>query len=371
MFIDKQYRPISCHDTWISIDPIVGCPFSCGYCVLRHSDGTGTRPRVMLSPEACVEHLLQYPLFVRGTSRLAIGNETDILHPLNVDYLLGLLVALEAAHIDNCIALITKAQLNRSIVRRIRDLHGLNIVFFLSYSGLGRDLEPNFTDGGLRTNFEIVKETGFRVVHFWRPLLPENTSASAIETMLSFVSAAADASIAVGLKLHPELTQILTDDGRITVPSSLRSRVGEWLEDEAVERIFSTARRLCPDYPVYRHTSCALARIVARPNHTGTAYRSDVCPSSQCSTDQRQICEAAKRVPTEQEVGLALQRIARPLRFVRADTGVSIPDKLTQEEYSYIVQSLGCPVNAASVELQNLYYGSIHERGWRPTDLGG
>src|SRR5207244_3033300 len=108
------------------------------------------------------------------------------------------------------------------------------------------------------------------------------------------------------------------------------------------------------------------ARIFARPNHTGTAYRNDICLSSQCAADQRRTCEAAKRIPTEQEVGLALKRIGRPLRFVRTDAGVSILDKLTQEEYSYIVHSLGCPVSAASVELQNLYYGSIHERGWHP-----
>src|ERR1017187_5116750 len=137
-------------------------------------------------------------------------------------------------------------------------------------------------------NFRIVRKFGYPILHYWRPLLPENRPVEAIERMLSFVSRIADASVFVGLKLHPELTRIVMRDGSIPVPDEFRESVGEWLDPKTTDRIHELAGRICPEYPLYRHTSCALARIMACSNHTGTAYRSDICLPSHCPQGQRQ-----------------------------------------------------------------------------------
>jgi hypothetical protein len=107
----------------------------------------------MISPEGCVKELSGYPLFIRGHTPLAIGNETDMLHARNVDYLVDLLTEMSASGIDNPIALITKAPLSGRVLQRIRAISGLRVVFFLSYSGLGPQDEPNFTDKQLRAYF--------------------------------------------------------------------------------------------------------------------------------------------------------------------------------------------------------------------------
>jgi hypothetical protein len=289
-----------------------------------------------------------------------------MLHSSNVEYLLKLLRVFKEARIQNSIALITKASVNDNIMTAIRAIEDLRIIFCLSYSGLGQHLEPNFTHESLRSNFEIVKKFGFPILHFWRPLLPENTTAEAIEKMLSFVSKIADASVFVGFKLHPELTKIVMQDGSILVPRELQKDVGEWLESEAIDRIYALAKRICPNYPLYRHTSCALATIMDCPNHTGTIYRVDICPPSQCPKAQRAICERGRKIPSREQIVQTLARIGRPLAFQCDEQGVRIENRVTQEEYSYIVQTLSCPVTAQSVQMQNLYFGSIHEGRWAP-----
>jgi len=202
-------------------------PYQCAYCALKHANNTGVRPRPIASPSECVQHLLDYPFFVLGYTPIAIGNETDMLHPINREYLVELLVALQSARVSNTISLITKAPLNDQILSRIRAIPNLKIVVFLSYSGLGPRLEPNFTDRRFRENFRAVKSHGFPIVHYWRPLIPDNTSATQIRDMLSYVSTVADASVIVGLKLHPELNRVLALDGQLRIPDRLMNVHGE------------------------------------------------------------------------------------------------------------------------------------------------
>jgi hypothetical protein len=315
-----------------------------------------------------VRDLFAFPLFVPALSRLAIGNETDMLHPANTGYLVDLLALLNDRQLPNTIALITKAPISGKVLNQIRSMQHLHVVFCLSYSGLGQRFEPNFTIQSLRANFSIVREFGFPIVHFWRPLLPDNTSPEAIEDTLSFVAPIANASVFVGFKLHPELTQIVKRNDSVAVPSRLANKVGEWLETDTIRRIYDMASRICPDYPLYRHTSCALAKVAGSANHTGTVYRMDICPPSQCPDSQRRICQLSRRVPSEQEVAAALSHVDRAITFKRNEDGIVVQDKLTQQEYSFLVQQLSCPVLALNVEMENLYYGSIHEPGWTPSE---
>jgi DNA repair photolyase len=359
MFADRKHRVISYHDTWVSVDPVRNCPYRCTYCVLRHSESTGKKPEQVVTPEKCVELLQEYPLF-RGTAvPIAIGNETDMLHVNNVEYLIALLTQMGCARIRNPIVLITKAPLAKVDLDRIREIAGLRIMFYLSYSGLGQKYEPNFSDEQLRQNFEIAKSHGFPIVHFWRPLLPENTTPAAIRKMLSFVSRFADASVFTGLKLHPELTSVLTRDGDIPIPSHLENEYGEWLDVETVQKVYSEASQLCPAYPLYRHTSCALACVLNRPNHTATVYRNDICPPSHCPTGQRSMCQASRGIPASSTIAETIALLGRVVEFERNDDRVVIKGTLNQEEFSFLLHRLNCPIAVESVTMQNLYHGSI------------
>jgi hypothetical protein len=361
MFADRVERLISYHDTWIALDPLRGCPYRCVYCVCRHYGGTGVRPKRIVSPKDCVQKLLDYPLYVRGRTAIAIGNETDIFHPANIDYVIELLSEMAEARIDNPIVLITKSPLSEKVMNSVRSIGALLILLFLSYSGLGKRFEPNFTDSQLRRNFLVAKDCGFRVVHYWRPLLPDNTTPAAVQRMLSFVSSVADATVFTGLKLHPELTDVITQDGVLTVPTRLRTERGEWLDAGTIDLIYAEAAHICPNYPLYRHTSCALACVLRKSNYTGTVYRKDICPPSHCPANQRLICEAARHIPTEAEIINALSILGLKMGFERQPDRVILNGEVTQEEFAFLLQRLSCPLQAESVRMQNLYDGSIYD----------
>jgi hypothetical protein len=310
---------------------------------------------------------VNYAFFVRDRTPVAIGNETDMLHPSSTDYLLGLLAELGGIGLQNPIILVTKAPLSHELIQSLRSAAAMRLVFFLSYSGLGRQLEPNFTDEQLRRNFSVAKAYDFPVVHYWRPLMPENTTLSAVSRMLSFVSATADATVFTGLKLHPELTRIITHDGALAVPDQVRDHTGEWLESQTVQMIYREANRIAPNYPLYRHASCALAFVLQRPDHTGTVYREDICPPSHCPSGQRLICAAARRIPSENEIARVLSALRRFIGFKREPDKVILNGEVTQQEFAYLLHNLNCPILVEAVRMQNLYHGSIY-LGQRKTD---
>jgi len=359
MYLDRVPRLIAYHDTWMSIDPIHGCPYHCAYCVLRYGDKTGERPQVIASPEETLRQLVQHPFFRPGITPLAIGNETDMLHPRNHAYLIDLLRTFQAAGITNSISLITKTPLKDETLQEIRELDRLRILFYLSYSGLGQPFEPGFRDEDFRANFSKVKQFGFPIVHYWRPLLPENTTPAAITRMLEFVSAVADASIIIGLKLHPELSEIINRSGVIHIPDAYLNQYGEWLEASVIDDIFAAATQICPDYPIYRHGSCALARVLSRANHTATIYQPEVCLPSHCPSAQREICTSGRSVPGDDQVEALLQSIGREAPFHYAAECLVIDEKFTQEEFIYLLHRLNYPVKVQQIEYQNIYRGSI------------
>jgi DNA repair photolyase len=359
MYEDRRYQLISYHDTWVSVDPVFGCPYECVYCVLRHSETVGIRPQKTVSAKECVLALKRYPFLIDGFTPVAIGNETDMFHSLNQDYLLQLLAEIRNSEIKNPLILVTKGPLTEQVLKRIRGIGELKLLFFLSYSGLPRHFEPNFAQETLQRNFELTKTYGFSTIHYWRPLLPDNTTPQAIREMLSFSSSNADAVVFTGLKLHPKLTRSIMQGTAMSIPAELQDKTGEWLSHEVVDSIYHVAGEICPGFSIYRHSSCALARVLQRANHTATIYRDDVCPRSQCPPIQRRICEASRRVPHERQIVQVLAQLGRAIDFAFEDDKLVLKADITQEEFAFLLHSLNYPIEARSVRMQNLYYGDI------------
>jgi len=359
MYLDRVPRLISYHDTWMSIDPIHGCPYHCAYCVLRYGDKVGVRPQVIASPEETLKQLTQHPFFRPGKTPLAIGTETDMFHPFNRDYLINLLSMFQTGGITNPISLITKAPIQNETLEKIHELDHLRVILYLSYSGLGNTYEPGFRDEDFRANFSKVKHWGFPIIHYWRPLLPENTTPDAIVHMLEFVSSISNASAITGLKLHPELNKILSAGKIIPIPEQYKQRTGEWLDDSVLDRIHATAKKICPNYPIYRHGSCSLAYVLAQPNHTATVYQTDICLPSQCPAAQRKICMNQRNIPKRQTVQSALRSIGRDSTFNYEEGAIFIDNRFTQEEFIYLLHSLIYPLKVRQIEYQNIYRGTI------------
>jgi hypothetical protein len=206
-----------------------------------------------------------------------------------------------------------------------------------------------------------VKAYDFPTIHYWRPLLPANTKPDQIRHVLDFVSSIADASVIVGLKLHPALTSVLRYDGGLAIPDHLIDSHGEWLESDVIDTVYAEARQRCPDYPLYRHTSCALSRVLSRPNHTATVFRNDICPPSHCPTVQRAICRGSQAAPSDDQIVSALSDVGIEPVFSRHSDHIRIEESVDQEQFSYLLHSLNFPLRVKSISFTNLYRGDIHK----------
>ncbi len=58
------------HDTWISVDPLVGCPADCAYCYLGPLELRAKRPTVRVRPQELVIELKRYLDYRQGAWRL-------------------------------------------------------------------------------------------------------------------------------------------------------------------------------------------------------------------------------------------------------------------------------------------------------------
>jgi DNA repair photolyase len=362
MFEDKKQRLISYHDTWISLDPISGCPYHCSYCVLRHGGNCGKAPQRLTTAKTAVGKLYEYPLFVKNVSPLTIGSETDIFNKKNIQYLYQILNELNKRKCSNPISLVTKSPLSEQVLEKLKEYSSLTIIFFLSFSGLGKRFEPGLNESNIKKNFVLVKKCDFKSVHYWRPLIPPLIhDAGLMREIIDFVKDYSEASVIIGLKLHPELNRILQSEGKVQIPKKLMNRTGEWLEEATIKKLYASAEKTCPGYPLYRHASCALAKTLHRPNHTATVYKENICHGCNCPPNQRTICEKAKIRPSGNRIDAVMKPLGRTVRFSCIAEEIVIHDDITQEEFSYLLHNLNFPIIAPHLKMQNLYHGNIFE----------
>jgi hypothetical protein len=67
------------------------------------------------------------------------------------------------------------------------------------------------------------------------------------------------------------------------------------------------------------------------------------------------------KIPTRDEIRLAIAKLDREIDFEVHPGFVDIKGEVTQEEFSFLLSCLKCPINVTAVQMQGLYYGSIFE----------
>lgn len=101
------YRLIKQHDSWISIDPVVGCNAGCRYCVLRTTFQNNTAPTLYTDPEVIGDRLRESK-FYSEDAIFCLFNYTDALLGKNKDYLVQCLKVLKKRLFQNWVCIPTK-----------------------------------------------------------------------------------------------------------------------------------------------------------------------------------------------------------------------------------------------------------------------
>lgn len=359
--MDRYYRhvPIAYHDTWLSVDPIVGCRLSCEYCFLRLAQWTGIRPQIVHSIPKILGMLLTHKYFTPHRTILSFCNCTDPFLADNVPHTLEFVNALDAQKLTNPVVLTTKVSIPDRFINEVSRLRYTRLVFCLSYSGLSELLEVGVDPQDNLNNFRKLSQRGLRVIHLFRPLLEVNGTQAVMGQVLDRASPYACATVYNGLNLNPALRPVYNKAPALRVPGSERSEYGEYLPRGVERRLKGLVARCYPRYPLYKHTSCAVSLALSAPDYNATVYTKSICLTSRCPDWKRRLCQKAKTPPSRSEVGSLLERLALDCDFTINRSGVRILGELSQEDFVFLLHRLNYPLTAQGIKYTRVFRGSI------------
>jgi DNA repair photolyase len=300
------------HATWIAVNPVQGCPKVCSYCFLNERGQTAVRPEQLASPVETVDLLTASPYYAPDRP-VALYTWTDVMAlPSSRAHLSDLLAELACRRIPNPIVLITKCPIPDDTLDTVTTARQaeLQTIVYLSYSGLGRDIERGIRHEELKANFPRLAEAGVPVVHYWRPAFPKSATAGVMEAVFDWAAAHAHCTVAAGLKVEPAALPRLARlwPELATTPGVTTA---ECVYPQPFWEFIHTTQQRRPDYPLFHTNSCALAYVLGQSDRFGV-FGSDVCTArNHCLAAQRQRCDAdALRRPgvTETTVRTALER---------------------------------------------------------------
>lgn len=300
------------HATWIAVNPVQGCPKVCSYCFLNERGQTAVRPEQLASPAETVDLLIVSGYYAPDRP-VALYTWTDVMAlPQSRVHLVELLAVLADRKVPNPVVLITKCFIPDDVLDAVMAAHraGLRTIVYVSYSGLGRDIERGIRHEELRSNFPRLAQAGVPLVHYWRPAFPESATARTMEAVLDWAAAYAWCTMAAGLKVEPAALSRLAAlwPGLATTPGVTEA---ECVYPKAFWEFIHTTRLRHPGYPLFHTNSCALAYVLGQADRFGV-FGGDVCKSrNYCPSTQRRRCEAGVRsrpVLTDRAVRAALGR---------------------------------------------------------------
>lgn len=317
MPLTPAYEPvIDQHDTWLAVNPVQGCPKGCTYCYLQDLGLTRAKPAVLATPAETVEQLLAHRYY-HPDLILALYTCTDALAtPVTRVHLTGLLDALGASTIRNPVCLITKCAVPDDVIDAInrQRARGLTVIVYLSYSGLGPDIEKGIDHTALRANFPRLHAAGIPLVHYWRPALPHNSHPDVIEDVMDWTTRYARCTVAVGTKIKPTALEQITSLWPALSDPGLDPQAADSLWPRATWDWLSNIPRRYADHPVFQTNSCALAYLLGRADRAAV-LNTPTCLMNHCPAAQREHCRHTvpqRPAVTEGDVDRRLTAIGHP-----------------------------------------------------------
>jgi DNA repair photolyase len=178
------------HATWIAVNPVQGCPKACAYCFLNERSQTSVRPEQLATPAETIDLLLASPLY-DASRPVALYTWTDVMAlPASRTHLAQMLALLSHRECPNPVVLITKCHIPDDTIAAIAAARrsGLRVIVYLSYSGLGPDIERGIRHEAIAANFPRLAEAGVPIVHYWRPAFPASATAENMQRVIAWAS---------------------------------------------------------------------------------------------------------------------------------------------------------------------------------------
>lgn len=303
---------INRHAAWIVMNPVQGCLNNCKYCFLQRYGSSSLLPKVLASPSETVKQLLE-SRYYREDIPICLFTSTDIFATdSNIQYCIEMISYLSILKLKNPIVFVTKCKIPKKIISMMKD-SGLSIIVYISYSGLAGTLEGKISEEDIKEDFVNLYDAGIPVVHYFRPIIPENSRPEKIRQILGFVHQYCNITVISGLKVYKEYIHKMTFWPEVMNNSESTKAECVW-PDGAQERIKKIAQQMGQN--VFETNSCALACVLESEDRYGF-YQHQQCECNLCPDEQKERCR---------------QYYNKPMKIDRASIGRILKEELPEDE---------------------------------------
>lgn len=361
--MNDEKNIIEMHETWLTVNSIIGCTNGCKYCFLQSTNNNIARPCIKVPASTAIDALFSSKYYDELIPVCLLPNTDAFLNKTNMDYTAELLEILSSKRVKNPIIIITKCLIPDYFIELLSKYqdNGLSIVIYLSYSGLPQKYEPRINHEDIRKNFKNLNEHNIKIVHYFRPFLPANSKPEQITEMLDFVNQYTNVSVISGLKLKRDfIDKIEFWDITKKVKDACLNASGIWPKS-AYNYFFEDYKH---QQNCYQINACALASTLKIPKPE--YYKTDECINkNNCSKEQREICASCQKY-TEKDLfsklNLLLKKINKynnHIEIILKNNYIILKNtELTTGDCAYLTFKLGYKVTIDKKALDDNYFSS-------------
>jgi DNA repair photolyase len=346
----------------LSLNHVIGCPLDCAYCV-RHMFGNFAMkvPRALMTDETAVDRLVTHRFFRPDLTPIQVFNRaTDPFLPMVKPHTFRVLELLDKRRLRNLVLVITRWRVGTADCARLNSFASIRPTILVTHSGIDdpriEPVDSEIAATSLQTLYEHADR--YRVVLYWRPIVPGLNDTDAHLTRAHDLSGHAHATVYTGLFYRDQIRAYYQELG-LPEPYQATAR-RKILPDQLEERILTAFA----DLPgrLYRKTSCGVtaAHHVADYNgHYGIQELCDICPAEQLAR-----CRAAHRRPDQARVDEFAAALGAVGPAEITDRAIVVKGLDEQRRY-YIQHTLGYQVHDRAKPHHYRRHGRA-EIGWPP-----
>ncbi len=371
---------VQLHDSWLAFDPIIGCKGNCIYCFLGPQGWRGSTPQLRKHPNGDSSDFLDnaynslcnfkflktngYNRELLGDIPISIGNKTDMLSVKNKENLKYILDLHEKKNGKRPLVLITKQIIDLEVIGIIKN-YSFDVNIFFSISFLPKEFESNVPlyKERLKSAKEVKEKintegiTNINLIHYWRPII--NFIEEELDTIIEQLKSNFDCSICVGLKINSDIFKAIENDNSklynyVSQKGIDNIENGFEIFEPSFEKLTEVAKSY--NYPIFKHTSCALSYVQGKVDYNGTMWRENFC--NDCVEEQKNRCESYKENWNADNY-LSLLNIHVGSNYKVWEDCIEIVDStISQEKTNYLTHLIGKPVFAESIRFSLVWPSS-------------
>jgi DNA repair photolyase len=358
----SPYSRISVANSSFSLDPFVGCPGRCAYCLVGSSardlacgkegpltiNSIPSLPERLFAGRELVAALVKHPGFLSNKSVISICTaSSEAFLPQVEAETWAIMHDLVQRGLRNPIWIVTKMGIHDSLLakwmQRFEFLlqHGIRIVLSVCYSAAPSWMEPY--RGDRFRNMEKLRRCGVRISHHLRPVVPGiNNGREHVKRALEESKLSADAICVGGLRPDPGI-RLMWEHIHGLDPGLVPKGPHKQLPEGFLDLVLEVAHEQDIRVPVVKRSSDAISILLGLPEYNLYRYRPEdsnvflSVPQHIQHVLLRKRKETIAHLVIEHARSIGLDDVEVDVQ----DNNVRLKKKLTYQEHRLLIHSLG------------------------------